>query len=185
MFWSWGGATQQGVVGLSVFFSLLTFPFNCEPGFASSRFDSGVSILVAAFVRPDGWIQGRLVLQRPSRPVLDARTRDCTGPYLTAENIIARAVRHGSSFWSCNGREAMSPIWREVARVAGSLGYIVYWPFYKAVYAVCMDETTMLRMQFAARLHPLQRAPVELHDTCRGRRRRGGIQCKCVQSSDP
>lgn len=138
MFWSWGGATQQGVVGLSVFFSLLTFLFNCEPGFASSRFDSGVSILVAAFVRPDGWIQGRLVLQRPSRPVLDARTRYCTGPYFTAGNIIARAVRHGSSFWSCNGREAMSPIWREVARVAGSLSDTLLIGRFTRQYMLCV-----------------------------------------------
>lgn len=35
----------------------------------------------------------------------------------------------------------------------------------------------MQHMQFAARLHPLQRAPVELHDTSRGRRRCGWIQC--------
>lgn len=56
-----GRRTQPGVVGLSAFFSLLTFLFNCEPEFASSRFDSGVSILAAAFVRPDGWIQGPLV----------------------------------------------------------------------------------------------------------------------------
>lgn len=35
----------------------------------------------------------------------------------------------------------------------------------------------MLRMQFAGRLRPLQRAPVELHDTSRGRRRCGAIQC--------
>lgn len=39
-------------------------------------------------------------------------------------------------------------------------------------------------MQFAARLHPLQRAPVELHDTSRGARRCGAIQCNCLHSSD-
>lgn len=77
-------------------FALLTFLFNCKPEVASSRFDSGVSILAAAFVRPDGWIQGPLVLQWPSDPVLDAKRRDCTAPYCTAQNIIARAVRHGS-----------------------------------------------------------------------------------------
>lgn len=72
LFWAWGGGMQQGAVGLSVFFSLLMFVLNREPEAASSRFDSGVSILVAAFVRPDGWIQGPLVLQWPSSPVLDA-----------------------------------------------------------------------------------------------------------------
>lgn len=53
----------------------------------------------------------------------------------------------------------------------GSIG-----PFTRQA-AVCMDETTMLRMQFAARSHPLQRAPVELHDTSRERRRCGAVQC--------
>lgn len=45
------------------------FLFNYyKPEVASSRrFDSGVSILVAAFVRPDGWIQKALVPERTSR----------------------------------------------------------------------------------------------------------------------
>lgn len=49
--------------------------------------------------------------------------------------------------------------------------------------ALWVDETKMmLRMQFAARLHPLQRATVELHDTSRE------MRCDTVQriqSSDP
>lgn len=98
LFWAWGGGTQQGVVGLSVFFSLLMFLFNCEPDFASSRFDSGVSIL-AAFVRPDGWTQGPLVLSEAQSSSTGCQNQVLYRPvvYFTAEKIIARAVRHGSS----------------------------------------------------------------------------------------
>lgn len=82
-------------------FSLLTFLLNCEPEVASSRFDSGVSILAAAFVRPDEWVQGPLVVQWPSSPALDARMQGLYGTVLYGggheEDMTARAVRHGSS----------------------------------------------------------------------------------------
>lgn len=178
LFWAWGGGTQPGVVGLSVFFSLLMFLLNCEPEFASSRFDSGVSILAAAFVRPDGWIQGPLVT--PEAQSSSTRWQDqvlyCTGPYFTAENIIARAVRHGSSSGVATVVRPCHPFggrWREWLAASDTL---VIGRFTRQS-AVWMDETTMQHMQFAARLHPLQRAPVELHDTSRGRRRCGWIQC--------
>lgn len=50
---------------LGVFFSFCSFLFHRNPEFASLRFDSGVSILVAAFVRPDVWVQ----IQGPEAPV--------------------------------------------------------------------------------------------------------------------
>lgn len=64
-------------------------------------------------------------------------------------------------------------------------GSFVYFGRFTKQSAVCMDETTMLRMQFAARLHPLQRAPVELHDTSRGRRRCGALQCTAYSQLIP
>lgn len=125
---------QQGVVGLSVFFSLLMFIVNREPEGASSRFDSGVSILVAAFVRPGGWIRGRLVLQRPSRPVLYCSIL-CRG------RTLLRAGCGTGRHLSCNGREAMSPRWREEGGGRWRVWLAVWqsrihWPFCKAACCV-------------------------------------------------
>lgn len=124
-------------MGLSVFFALLMFLLNCEPEFASSRFDSGVSILAAAFVRPDGWIQGPLVTPEAQSSSTRWQNQVLYRPVVYhGEHYCARGAAR-IVIWSCNGREAMSPIWMEVARVAGSLGYIGNWPFYKAV--CCVD----------------------------------------------
>lgn len=87
------------------------FLFNCKPLIASSRFDSGVSILVAAFVRPDGWIQKALVPERTSMEhvVKGSRPNEvlyCTVPYCTVlygGGHLSRAMRHGSSCVSCSG----------------------------------------------------------------------------------
>jgi hypothetical protein len=92
--------TPQGQVGPSVFFFLPPVlccvcvcvcdvsSSNCEFAcITSSRFDSWVSILVASFLRPDGWIQR-------SNPTLDTRPTD-QDPILY--RTVIGAVRHGSS----------------------------------------------------------------------------------------
>lgn len=122
--------------------------------------------------------------QRPSRPVLDARTRYCTGPYFYREEHYCARGAARIVICSCNGREAMSPIWMEVARVAGSLGYIVNWPFYKAV--CCVDGMKRRCCACSSQLDCIRcNAPVELHDTSRGRRRCGGIQCNAYSQMIP
>lgn len=85
-------------------------------------------------------------------------------------------MRHGSSSELQRSRGHVTPLEEGGGRVwqSDSFEYIGHFAKQSAVW---MDETTKLRMQFAGRLHPLQRAPVELHDTSRERRRCGAIQC--------
>lgn len=107
-------------------FASVLFLFNCKPEVASSRFDSGVSILAAAFVRPDGWIQRACC---PSGPVVQDLIPNevlyCTVLYRGGQ-CIARAVRHGSSCESHSWFGHVTPLdegWQEW------LGSLVYSTF--------------------------------------------------------
>lgn len=126
LFWTGAGGTQQGLVGLSVFFCLCVVSFQLQARGRSSRFDSGVSILVAAFVRPDGWIQRPCGPSGPAVQDLIPNEVLYSTVLYRGGQCIARAVRHGSLCELHSWFGHVTPVdegWREW------LGSLVYTTF--------------------------------------------------------